>query len=104
MLRADGAALVVLEGLPVLLVEPERLAESTTVPANESVVNASGTEGDDGVKDCLTHAVQRAARLAVVVNTPGDLLFAIAADQIGPMRDEWTARPIDVRKGLINGE
>ena len=91
ILAAAGVALVVLDGLPAVLIEPERLISA--VPDMSEPI-------DGPLADCPGET----ARLAVVVDHPGDVLFAIAADQIGPAGDGQAAQTIDVRKGLMDGD
>lgn len=97
ILTSAGVALVVLDGLPAVLIEPERLT-STVSEAGAS--EATITETIDSASD---ESSGDAARLAVVVDRPGDILFAIAADQVRPAGDGEAAQLIDLKKGLMDG-
>lgn len=108
ILTSVGVALVMLEGLPAVLIEPERL---TSAVAEVEVSKAEVSEADiperkvsaplDG---SVAQSLGDPARLAVVVDHPGELLYAIAADQVRPAGDGEAALPIDLRKGLMDGD
>ncbi len=97
ILAAAGVALVVLDGLPAVLIEPERFASTV------SDGWASEETTSEPVDGSLAQSPGNAARLAVVVNQPGDVLLAIAADQVRPAGAGEVAQPIDLRKGLMDG-
>ncbi len=108
ILTSAGVALVMLEGLPSVLIEPEQL----TSRVSEAEVSTADVAEADGSKEKVSaplngpvpQSLGDPARLAVVVDHSGDLLFAIAADQVRPAGDGETALPIDLRKGLMDGD
>ncbi len=91
ILYGPGVALLALDGLPALLVEPEHLMDGLSSVALEQ-----------GSSDAVSQAMPR---LALMVKASGDVFLAIAADEVGPA-DESTqsAQWLDLRKGMTDVE
>lgn len=98
ILTAAGMALIALDGVPAVLIEPERLASTFSEGGASEATTSEPVDGSPA------ESSGDAARLAVVVDYPGDVLFAIAADQVRPAGDGDAAQSIDLRKGLMDGE
>ncbi len=88
ILTGPGVALLALDGLPALLVEPEYLmARSSAVP-------------EQGSSDAMTQGLPR---LALMVKAFGDVFLAVAADEVGPADESaQNAQWLDLKKGMTD--
>lgn len=90
ILVGSGVALVAVEGLPAVLVEPAQLLAKPVLMDQDMT-----PPGDQ----------QPLARFALLVEALGDVSWAIAADEVGPADGEHQdASWLDLTKGLVDVE
>ncbi len=90
VLVGPGVALLSLEGLPAVLVEPDRLVASSAANAEQ---------------ESATESTRIAPRLALMLESPGDVCWAIAADEVGPADESvQSAAWLDLKKGMTDVE
>jgi hypothetical protein len=90
ILVGSGVSLVSVEGLPALLVEPVQLSATPATMHQDLTVTAEP---------------QPFARFALLVESSGDVSWAVAADEVGPAdEDDQDASWLDLTKGLTDVE
>jgi len=89
-LVGSGVSLVSVEGLPALFVEPAQLLATPATMDQDLTVTAEP---------------QPFARFALLVESSGDVSWAIAADEVGPADEGHQDAPwLDLTKGLTDVE